>query len=75
MAIDLLDSQRRLGLKIRRHREAIDLKQDEFADRAHLSTGYVSQIENGRRNLTFGAMLQIADVLAIRLSELVKDVD
>lgn len=55
-----MDIQARLGLNIRRLREAKGWSQEDYADRAGIHRTYVSDIERGRRNPTVTVVEKLA---------------
>ena len=52
-----------MGRRIAELREARGWTQKELSDRAGLSVTFLSEVENGRRNVSSGILLRIADVL------------
>jgi len=50
----------RLGLNVRRLREAKGWSQEDYADRAGIHRTYVSDIERGRRNPTVTVVEKLA---------------
>lgn len=46
------------------------MTQEELAQRVELHVSYVSLIESGRRNPTWGTVLRISDGLEVPLTEL-----
>lgn len=65
----------RLGKVIRGRRLAAGLSQEQLAERATLHWTYVSQLERGRRNISLGALTQIAAGLGVRGWELLKEAE
>lgn len=64
-----------LGLTVRQLREAAGLTQEVLATRAKLDITYISGIERGLRNPSLIALLQLAEGLRIKISQLVKGLD
>lgn len=60
----------RLGLNVRRLREAKGWSQEDYADRAGIHRTYVSDIERGRRNPTITVVEKLAEPFAIPPGEL-----
>lgn len=60
-----MDIQARLGLNVRRLREAKGWSQEDYADRAGIHRTYVSDIERGRRNPTITVVEKLAGPFAI----------
>ena len=51
------------GDRIRAIREKRGLTQDQLADKAKISTGFLSDVENGKRNVSSENLLKIANSL------------
>lgn len=64
-----------LGRFIRQRRIALNLSQEELAERAGLHRTYVSDVERGIRNLTIGAVWFIAHGLELELRDMVLAMD
>lgn len=62
--------QARLGLNVRRLREAQGWSQEDYADRAGIHRTYVSDIERGRRNPTVTVVEKLAGPFGIPPGEL-----
>lgn len=65
-----VDIQTRLGLNVRRLREAQGWSQEDYADRAGIHRTYVSDIERGRRNPTITVVEKLAVPFGIVPGEL-----
>ena len=63
----------RLGLNVRRLREAKGWSQEDYADRAGIHRTYVSDIERGRRNPTITVVEQLAAPLEVTTGSLLDD--
>lgn len=63
-----------IGKNIKIKRIIDDLGQCELAEKAGISQGYLSLIENGRQQPTLKTLEEIANILKIPVSELVKDI-
>ncbi len=59
-----------IGTNIRRLRTAKGLSQEELAFRAGIDRSYLSEVENGHKNLSVMVLDQIAAALEIDLREL-----
>ncbi|GAA6153901.1 helix-turn-helix domain-containing protein [Pseudoteredinibacter isoporae] len=59
------------GLHIRALRKAANLSQEEVAHRAEMDRGYLSGIENGKRNPTLTQLLKLAKGLEVNLVDLI----
>ncbi|MDF1534915.1 MAG: cupin domain-containing protein [bacterium] len=62
----------KIGQRIKRLRIANDLTQDELAQRADLTKGFISQLERDLTSISIEALSQILEVLGIPLSEFFK---
>lgn len=60
-----------IGRNLRRHRLAVGLSQEALADAAGLDRTYVSGVERGVRNPTVKVLHHLANVLGIRIADLV----
>lgn len=60
-----------LGKKIRALREELKISQEELADRADIHRNYMSQIEGGKRNLSFYNLVKVARALRVSPSKLI----
>lgn len=56
-------------------RHELHLRQEEVADRAGISRQYLSEIENGKVDVSISVLFAIATVLGRTLAELLVDVD
>lgn len=65
----------RLGLNVRRRREALDLTQEALAERADLDQTYISGIERGLRNPGIINVSKLAKALEVTTADLCKGVD
>jgi DNA-binding XRE family transcriptional regulator len=64
-----------LGRALRRIRRERDLSQEALADRAGLSTNYVSEIERALKDASFATVVHLADALGMTLPELMRAFD
>lgn len=60
-----------LGNKIRAARKEADLTQDQLAERSHVSTKHIANIEKGNMNPSFEILLAISRVLPISIDSLI----
>ena len=60
-----------LGKRIRALREERNISQEELADRADIHRNYISQIEGGKRNVSFYNVVKIARALKVSPSRLI----
>ena len=60
-----------LGKRIRALREERKISQEELADRADIHRNYISQIEGGKRNVSFSYVVKLARALQVSPSRLI----
>lgn len=65
-----MDKKQLLGARIREIRKIRELSQEELAERADISTQYVSNIERGKENPTLDLLLRLAEALRVTLGQL-----
>jgi len=65
-----MDKKTLLGRKIREIRKRQGLSQEMLAERAGISSQYVSNIERGKENPTLDLLLKLADALKSSLGEM-----
>jgi len=65
----------KLGLNVRKRREARELTQETLAERASLDPTYISGIERGLRNPGIKNVAKLAKALGLSTAELCKGVD
>jgi transcriptional regulator with XRE-family HTH domain len=61
-----------VGDRIREMREARKLTQDQFAEKAGISKGFLSDLENGKRNVSSEYLLKIANALGASVDYLLR---
>ena len=66
-----MDYQERIGKAIVRLRAARGISQEKMALEAKIDRRYMSDIENGKRNISIDILSRIADYFGIALSDLV----
>ena len=59
-----------IGTNIRKLRTAKALSQEELAFRAQIDRSYLSEIENGYKNLSVNVLDQIAAALDVQIGEM-----
>ena len=59
-----------LGERIKRNRLLVDMTQTQLAKAAHLSKGFLSDIENGKRDMSIKKFLGVANALGTDIKEL-----
>lgn len=65
----------RIGQKIKALRLTSDLTQEELANRAQLTKGFISQLENEQSSIQIDTLADILEVLGISLSEFFSDTE
>jgi transcriptional regulator with XRE-family HTH domain len=68
------DALIQFGLRVRQLRVERGLSQEDLAELADLHRNYVSQIENGRRNLSLLNILKLAEGLKVRPARLIETI-
>jgi transcriptional regulator with XRE-family HTH domain len=63
-----------LGRRIRSMREERGISQEALADLADIHRNYISQIEGGKRNLSFYNVVKLARALRISPAKLVETI-
>ncbi|MGE0192131.1 MAG: shikimate kinase [Planctomycetota bacterium] len=64
----------RIGGRVRRRRQALDLSMKQLAEMAGLSPRFVADVESGSGNIAVGRLAGIAAALDVPLAELVREV-
>jgi transcriptional regulator with XRE-family HTH domain len=64
------DIRERFGFAIKTRREALNLTQEDLADKAGVHRTYLSDIERGSRNVSLINIERLAAALAMSISEL-----
>ncbi len=62
-----------LGHRIQINRERRGMKQEELAERAELSTNYISALERDMKKPSIDSFIRIANALQVSSDELLKD--
>ena len=62
-----------LGIRIQSARRAMNWNQQDLAESSGMDRTYISALENGRQNLTIGALVKIANALDVPTSSLLPD--
>ena len=63
-----------LGKRVRALREQRGISQEALADLADIHRNYISQIEGGKRNLSFFNVVKIARALKVTPSKLLESI-
>jgi len=69
---DIMEVQRRLGVRVRTRRAQLGLTQLALASRSGFSRPSIANVEAGRQNVTLRQLCAVADALEVELSELVR---
>jgi transcriptional regulator with XRE-family HTH domain len=75
MTLDDAEFFQEIGHRLRQRREALDWTQAELARRCRLHNAYIGFVERGERNASLVNLRRIAQVLRLRLSDLLKGLD
>lgn len=54
-----------LGARVREARSRLDLNQNELAEKAQLHPTYISQIENGKANMSVDVFMRLTEALQV----------
>ena len=65
----------KIGQRIKRLRVANNLTQDELAQRAELTKGFISQLERDLTSISIEALSQILEVLGVPLSRFFREME
>ncbi|MCK4632360.1 MAG: helix-turn-helix domain-containing protein, partial [candidate division Zixibacteria bacterium] len=65
----------RIGQKIKVLRQRSDLTQEELANRAGLTKGFISQLENEQSSIQIDSLADLLEALGVSLSEFFADGD
>ncbi|HEY3295935.1 MAG TPA: XRE family transcriptional regulator [bacterium] len=63
----------KIGERIRNLRLASDLTQEELADRADLTKGFISQLERDQTSISVDSLLQILKVLNVKVTDFFRE--
>jgi transcriptional regulator with XRE-family HTH domain len=64
-----------LGKVIYLRRKRLGLSQEDLAEEANVDRAFLSSVENGKRNPSFGTVASIANGLRMRFSRLVSNAE
>jgi len=65
--------RRFLGEAIRTHRKEAQFSQERLAEKADLSTVFISRVERGKESPSVDSLVKIARALGVRVRDLVAD--
>ncbi len=66
------NSAKKLGVNIRRIREAKGMTQGDLCRKLEIDRAYMSNVENGNKNPTLATIEKIAKALGVSIDELMK---
>jgi len=66
-------SELKIGEKLRRLRSSNSLTQEELANRAFLTKGFISQLERDQTSPSIATLKDILDVLGVKMAEFFQD--
>jgi transcriptional regulator with XRE-family HTH domain len=66
---------KKFGDNVRTRREALDLSQEQLAERANLDRTYISGVERGVRNLSLLSLVRLAKALKATSADLCVGID
>ncbi len=65
----------KIGSKIRSLRQQSELTQEELAERAGLTKGFISQVERDLTSISLDSLLQILDALGMKISDFFEEIE
>lgn len=65
--------RKRIGQRIVAFRKGLGMTQEDLAGEANIDRSFLSEIENGHKNLSVETLKKIADALKIKPSSLIDD--
>ena len=63
----------KFGQNLKRIRKRMNMTQEELATKMEISQSYLSDIENGRKNLSIKTVKKLADSLGLSVNDLFND--
>jgi transcriptional regulator with XRE-family HTH domain len=66
--------RRVLGEAVRAKRGELDFSQEKLAERAGLSTVFISRVERGKESPSFDSLVKIAKALKVHVRDLVAEI-
>lgn len=66
--------RRILGETVRAYRKKVGFSQEKMAEKAGLSTVFISRVERGIESPSMDSLVKISRALSVRVRDLVKDV-
>jgi transcriptional regulator with XRE-family HTH domain len=71
--IDIDQTMKEIGVKIRTHRKSVNNNYEHFAEEYHLNKVTLARMENGE-NVTMSSLIQILRILNITLEDFFKGI-
>ena len=68
--MSLLQHRKKLGEAVRKYRKEAEFSQEKLAEKASLSTVFISDVERGVENISVDALSRIAKALGVGLRDL-----
>lgn len=68
-----MNTSLKIGAKVKALRLASDLTQEELADRAELTKGFISQLENDQTSISVDSLADILSALGVSMTEFFSD--
>lgn len=62
-----------VGAALRKHRTALRLSQDRFADELRMHRAYYAAVERGKKNVTLHTLWRLSQGLGVRISDVIRD--
>jgi transcriptional regulator with XRE-family HTH domain len=72
--VPLPKHRKKLGETVRHYRKQELLSQEKLAEKAELSTVFISDVERGVENISVDALARIAKALGVRVRDLVSEI-
>lgn len=66
---------KRVSETVRKHREALGISQETFADRIEMHRAYYGAIERGKKDFRLSTLDRVCVGLGVRMSDLIRDAD
>ncbi|MES2381944.1 MAG: helix-turn-helix transcriptional regulator [Bacteroidota bacterium] len=54
-----MDISEKVGIRLKSLRKELNITQEKLAEKADLDTTYISEVENGKRNITIASLQKI----------------
>ena len=70
MGVDFMNIAKIFGKQIRRYRKALNLSQEELAERCRLHSTYIGQLERGEKNASLESIQKLSLGLNIPIAKL-----